>query len=95
MRHQDTAWLHATFAAGVEFAAEQNFSRADWIGGIYDNGVEPSVGRGDIFGAVVDYAFEAFIGKDRPGEFRKVLLGELNDGGVDLDLGEPLHRRRA
>ena len=88
MRHQDTAWLHATFTAGVEFFAEQNLSRADWVGGVYDNGVKPSVGPGDIFGAVVDHGFEAFIGKDRPGEFRKVLLGELNDGGVNLDLSK-------
>ena len=35
---------------------------------------------------------EALVGEHRLGEFRKMLLGELDDGGVDLDLGEALDR---
>jgi hypothetical protein len=44
----------------------------------------------DIFGAVVDDALEALVGKHRLGEFGEMLLGEFDHLGVDLDLGQAL-----
>ena len=45
-----------------------------------------------IVHAVVDDEVEALVAEHRPGEFREVLLGELDHRGVDLALGQALHR---
>ena len=62
------------------------------IGRIDDDDVEAPIGLGDVFHAVGDDEIEAFVGEHRLGELRKMLLGEFDDRGVDLDLGEALDR---
>ena len=65
LRRQYAARVHAAPAAGIKLLAEQDFSRPHRIGGIDNNDIEAAVGLGDVFCAVVDDGFEAFIGKDR------------------------------
>ena len=62
------------------------------IGGVDNDGVEAAVGLGYEFRAVINDGFEPLVGEYRLGEFREMLLGELDHLGVDLDLGQPLDR---
>ena len=62
------------------------------IGRVDNDDIEAAVGLGDVFCAVVDDGFEALVGKDRPGEFGEMFLGEFDHLGVDLDLGEAFDR---
>ena len=54
--------------------------------------VEAPVGLGDELHAVVDDEIEALVAEHRLGEFREVLLRELDHRGIDLALGQALHR---
>src|SRR5262249_22865072 len=49
-------------------------------------------GLGHVFHAVGDDEIKAVVREHRLGEFREVLLGELDHRGVDLDLSETLNR---
>src|SRR5499427_959341 len=92
LRDHHRAFGHAAAAGGVEFLAEQHLAGPLWVGRVDDDDVEAPIRLGHVFHAVGDDEVEAVVREHRLGEFREVLLGELDHRGVDLDLSEALDR---